>query len=115
MKKLLKILLALVVIVALLIGGAALFIHLRGIPKYEVKKIEYTVNSTPEKVERGRLIALSLCANCHMNKETGVLTGIFMPEAPEFGKLYSQNITRDKTYGIGEWTDAELLYLLRTG
>lgn len=31
------------------------------------------------------------------------------------GKIYSQNITQDSTYGIGNWTDAELLYLLRTG
>jgi hypothetical protein len=34
---------------------------------------------------------------------------------PEFGEIYSQNITQDKNYGIGNWTDAELLYLLRTG
>lgn len=34
---------------------------------------------------------------------------------PEFGEIYSPNITQDKKHGIGEWTDAELLYLLRTG
>ena len=39
-----------------------------------------------------------------------------MKDAPEeFGKIYSQNITQDKTYGIGEWTDGEIVYLLRTG
>ena len=39
-----------------------------------------------------------------------------MFDAPkEFGAIYSQNITQDKTYGIGTWTDGELLYLLRTG
>jgi hypothetical protein len=33
----------------------------------------------------------------------------------EFGVIYTQNITQDKTYGIGSWTDGELVYLLRTG
>jgi mono/diheme cytochrome c family protein len=51
-----------------------------------------------------------------MNKATGKLTGTQMLDAPkEFGTIYSQNITQDKEYGIGVWTDAELLYLLRTG
>src|SRR5437870_1064819 len=57
-----------------------------------------------------------LCANCHKSDETGKLTGEQMMDAPpQFGKIYSQNITQDKTYGIGDWTDGELLYLLRTG
>lgn len=34
---------------------------------------------------------------------------------PEFGEVYSQNITQDSAYGIGSWTDGELVYLLRTG
>jgi mono/diheme cytochrome c family protein len=39
-----------------------------------------------------------------------------MSDAPaEFGPIYSQNITQDKTVGIGSWTDAEIIYLLRTG
>lgn len=38
-----------------------------------------------------------------------------MDAPPEFGEIYSQNITQDKTYGIGDWTDGELVYLLRTG
>jgi mono/diheme cytochrome c family protein len=51
-----------------------------------------------------------------MDKETGELTGSKMYDAPaEFGKIYSANITQDKTYGIGEWTDGEILRLLRTG
>ena len=34
---------------------------------------------------------------------------------PEFGEVYSQNITQDKEHGIGNWTDGELIYLFRTG
>jgi mono/diheme cytochrome c family protein len=29
--------------------------------------------------------------------------------------IYAPNITKDKTYGIGNWTDGEILFLLRTG
>jgi mono/diheme cytochrome c family protein len=51
-----------------------------------------------------------------LNHETGALTGHLMAEAPkEFGKVYSQNITQDSTYGIATWTDGELMYLFRTG
>ncbi len=116
MKTLLKIVLALIVIVAVVIGAGAAYINFSGIPKYETVNFEYKVTVTPEKVERGRKLVTTLCVMCHMNHETGLLTGQQMLDAPvEFGKIYSQNITQDKTYGIGNWTDAELLYLLRTG
>jgi hypothetical protein len=116
MKKILKYLLILVGIVVLAgIAGFA-FIEIRGIPKYDVQKIDYKVEVTPAAVERGKKLVLLLCANCHKNASTGVLTGEQMYDAPpEFGKIFSQNITQDKTYGIGSWTDGELLYLLRTG
>ena len=115
MKTFLKILLGLIVIAVLVIGGGALYISVTGIPTYEVENLDYKVEVTPEKVERGKKWALLLCSECHKDYDTGLLTGRLMQEAPEFGKIYSQNITRDKTYGIGEWTDGELLYLLRTG
>lgn len=97
------------------IGGFAI-ISSRGIPSYKVEKIEFKAVSTPQNIERGKKLALVLCANCHRNPNTGKLTGFQMREAPaEFGKIFSQNITQDKKYGIGMWTDGELLYLLRTG
>ena len=113
MKRILRLsLLILISIVVLFI----LKIAIQGIPSYEVVTLEYSINSSPEKIERGKKLALMLCANCHRNPETGNLTGSLMLDAPpEFGKIYSQNITNDKQYGIGGWTDGELLYLLRTG
>lgn len=97
-----------------LVGFA--FIEIRGVPSYEAKKIDYKVEVTPERVERGKKLALLLCANCHKDASTGKFTGEQMMDAPhEFGQIFSQNITQDKTYGIGTWTDGELLYLLRTG
>ncbi len=92
------------------------FIEMRGIPSYEVKKITFKAEETPARLERGKKLVLLLCANCHKSSVTGKLTGEQMLDAPhEFGKIFSQNITQDKTYCIGTWTDGELLYLLRTG
>ncbi len=116
MKKILKYLLITLGVIILLVACTAIFIEVRGIPSYEAKKPDYKVEITPQRVERGKKIALMLCANCHKDPHTGILTGHQMMEAPkEFGVVYSQNITQDKTYGIGTWTDGELLYLLRTG
>ncbi len=98
-------------------GGIILtYIGLSDIPYYEIKKIDYRVHSTAESVERGKKLALMLCANCHINNKTGRLSGKKMLDVPpEFGEIYSQNITQDKKYGIGDWTDSEIAYLLRTG
>jgi hypothetical protein len=116
MKKAFKYLFIVLGIIILIGLTGFVFIEIRGIPTYEVKKIDYKVHITPERVERGKKLMLLLCANCHRDQATGKLTGERMMEAPhEFGQIFSQNITQDKTYGIGEWTDGELLYLLRTG
>jgi mono/diheme cytochrome c family protein len=116
MRKFFRYLLIIVGIV-LLIGLAGFsFIEIRGIPSYEVKKVDFTLKSTPESIARGKKIAMLLCADCHRDNATGKLTGHMMSEVPkEFGTIFSQNITQDKTYGIGDWTDGDLVYLLRTG
>ncbi len=116
MKKVLKILGIIlgVIILAGLVGF--IVINSKGIPKYETNIPDIQVEVTPEAVERGKKLSMLLCANCHKDPETGRLTGIHMLDSPpEFGKAYSQNITQDPEYGIGNWTDGELIYLLRTG
>lgn len=116
MKKILKILLILVLVVIVVIGAGAAFISIRGIPSYEVKVPSIpNVEVTPERIARGEKIASMLCRNCHFNSETGKLTGKTMEDAPAFGKIYSKNITQDKEIGIGNWTDAQLIYFIRTG
>lgn len=116
MKKTLKIIgiVLLLIVVIVLIGG--IYINATGLPKYQPLHLEYKVKSDSASIERGKKLASLLCASCHQNPETGKLTGKLMRDAPaEFGEIYSQNITQDKTYGIGNWTDGEILYLLRTG
>ena len=102
-------------IVALLIC-IVVFIEIRGIPSYLVQKVDMKVVITPEKVERGTKIASMLCNSCHMSLNGAALSGRLMLDAPKaFGELHSANITQDKTCGIGNWTDGEIAFLLRTG
>lgn len=116
MRKLLKWLgLGLAGIVVLLLI-AFLYLNFTPIPSYEIEPVAFESRSSPEILTRGEKLTAMLCANCHLNNKTGKLTGKRMEDAPpEFGEIYAMNITQDKEYGIGEWTDAEILYLLRTG
>jgi hypothetical protein len=56
-----------------------------------------------------------LCRSCHFNETTKKFTGRELTEAPQFGKIYSANITHDTVAGIGKWSDGDIIYLLRTG
>jgi len=102
--------------IALLVAAAAGYIALSGIPHYTPGKVQLTVDVTPERVARGRRTADMLCIACHMDADTGKLSGHRMPDLPpQFGVAYSANITQDRETGIGAWTDGEIAYLLRTG
>lgn len=116
MKKVLKWLLIAVLAVVVIAGGFAAYVALSGLPQYETRVITLTVERTPERVQRGRELGLSLCAACHRNPTTKRLTGTQMLDMPEaFGKAYSKNITQHPTKGIGKWTDGDIAWLLRTG
>ncbi len=116
MKKFLKILGILILVIAVGAAAFASFISIRGIPKYEVNvPVVPDVKITPERIERGAKIASMLCQNCHLDRNSNSMTGVHMIEIPEFGIINSKNITNDPEYGIGKWTDSELIYFLRTG
>lgn len=115
MKKILRYLLILIGILVILVGGFAAFIAARGIPSYTAENFTLKVLSTPERIERGRQLSAMLCNDCHLNSNTKKLTGRKMEEVPQFGAVYSRNITNDPEHGIGKLTDGQLYYLLRTG
>src|SRR5262245_46792529 len=116
MRKVLKGLAFLVLGLVVALAGGALYLHLADIPTYTPQRVEFTVDVTPERVARGRRTTVMLCAGCHKDAATGALTGQRMADAPpQFGTIYSANITQDREHGIGSWTDAELAYLIRTG
>lgn len=120
MKRFFKILLYTLGFIVLLVGAFVLYIQIKGIPKYPVemtdaiKNLKVTVDSAH--IAEGKRISSMLCRECHYSSETKKLTGSFRADIPkEFGDTYSLNITQDKTHGIGNWTDGELYYFLRTG
>ncbi|MCB0686901.1 MAG: c-type cytochrome [Saprospiraceae bacterium] len=116
MKKALKIAGYILLALLLLIVVGALYINISGIPKYPVNLPEFRASMTPDAIDRGEKLASLLCAGCHLDHKSGRLIGKHMVDVPaEFGTIYSKNITADPEFGIGGWTDAEILYLLRTG
>jgi mono/diheme cytochrome c family protein len=116
MKKTLKLLGYVVLVVIMLATSFAAYVAIGGIPTYAPGHVTLKVDVSPPRVERGRKYASMLCVSCHLDPSTGKLTGKRLRDAPaSFGEAYSKNITRDAVYGIGAWTDGELVYLLRTG
>jgi len=100
----------------LVVAGVAAWIAIAPLPRYPVEQVSFTVDTSPERVARGRRTVEMLCAACHLDPATGALTGKRMPDLPpQFGESWSRNITRDPVEGIGKWTDAEIAYLVRTG
>src|SRR6476661_1286615 len=116
MKKIFRILGLVLGVFVLAVAGFASYVGISGIPSYPVPQSNVSVVSTAERVAHGEKLVAAVCADCHLNTSTGTLSGQFLRDLPhEFGKLYSANITNDKTHGIGSWTDAQVVTLLRTG
>jgi mono/diheme cytochrome c family protein len=117
MKKVFRLLGLLVSGVLFLAACGATFVQVRGIPSYDKPRVAAQhIEATPARLAQGQKIVHAMCADCHLDRRTGALTGKLLSEIPpEFGKLYAANITQDKEHGIGAWTDAELIGVLRTG
>ena len=116
MKKVVRAFLYLLGFVVVAVIGIAGFIQVRGIPKYEVDKIDFPqVEVTPERVVQGEKIAAVECIVCHRGEDNKLSGRLLHELPPDFGEIHSANITQSKENGIGKWTDAEIMYLLRTG
>src|SRR5512141_774839 len=117
MKRFFKIIGIILGCLVILVLGFIGYLKIAGMPSFsDVHRPNIKVVSTPERVARGRKIATLLCYDCHFNPATNRLSGHRLPEIPDvFGEIWSHNITGDKTNGIGNWTDGEVMYFLRTG
>ena len=117
MKRVLRWILLILGIVVLLVGIFLLFVYLRGIPNYEVnvpeiEEIEYT----EERWDRGQKLVNLVCRECHSPLDKRILEGRKLSELPPiFGEIYSANITHHPKSKLTPYSDAELVYLLRTG
>jgi cytochrome c2 len=102
--------------VVLALGGFVGYVAVVGLPRFEPPVApELTVNATPAMLRRGEALAQLQCTPCHADNDNR-LTGKHLADVPAmFGKVYSQNITRDPAKGIGKWTDGQLRHFLRSG
>ena len=103
----------------LAVAGAGFvgYVAVHGIPSYAAPQPAVApIVATPARLAQGQKLLLASCADCHLSPQTNTLTGHRLTDVPaEFGNLYSANITQDKKYGIGTWSDQQLVGLLRTG
>ncbi|SFB96248.1 c-type cytochrome [Spirosoma endophyticum] len=116
MKKIVKIIGIVLGSILALLAGFCIYVAISGVPTYDPPTISnLKVDVTASRIARGEAIAQIQCMSCHADKDNRV-TGKYLAEVPDlFGKLYSKNITQDTEKGIGNWTDGELIYFLRTG
>lgn len=124
MKKLFKILGVLLVVVLLVAGCAIAYISL-ALPNIDAPT-DLKVEITPERVERGRYLANSVCVcmDCHSQRDWNVFAapikqGTFGGGGEKFdrtmqfpGEFYSKNLT---PFGVGSWTDGELYRAITSG
>ena len=124
--KIVKMALLVVLVLAVLAGGAgAGFFYVMN-PKTRPAQ-DLKAPSTPEAIERGRYLAMHVtgCIACHSETDFHAPgdplvagregSGKVWPDIPEFpGKLRSPNLTPDKT-GLADWTDGEIVRAIREG
>jgi cytochrome c2 len=124
MKKIGKILVYLVIVLAVLVGGLLSFVKF-GLPNVGDAP-ELKVDLTPQRIERGKYLAnnVAVCIDCHSTRDwtkfSGPLTsnrfGIggekFGKEAGLPGTIYSANIT---PHNLKSWSDGELFRAITTG
>ena len=99
------------IFVALAVAG---YVRFSDIPSYENKALDLSIDGDSALIAEGARMASMMCANCHRSKD-GKLGGNYMADAQSFGEIYASNITQHPDYGIADYTDGELVYLLRTG
>lgn len=114
MKKALKIIGIALGSVLVLIVAALLYFNFKGIPKYEVNAPEVQISMDSATIARGEYLTNLSCGMCHTGADNK-LSGGLMEDNKDFGIWYAANITQHSEYGIGKYTEGELMYLLRTG
>ncbi|MGZ3788399.1 MAG: c-type cytochrome [Bacteriovorax sp.] len=75
----------------------------------------YAALPTDQRLERGKYIFNSSgCMNCHSPDRNQPLTG-GKKMVSSFGTFYTPNISSDKNFGIGSWTDEQFLTAVKRG
>ncbi|MCI0574531.1 MAG: cytochrome c [Myxococcaceae bacterium] len=122
-----RILLGTLAVLVLGLGGGATFLALKKPAQRPAPQL--TIEATRERLERGRYLVenVSACLHCHSTpnealwgtppKDGTAGAGGFCitPEMGFPGTLCMANITPHAEFGVGRWTDGEILRALREG
>ena len=124
--KILRWVLVAVAAVALLAGGAVLYLTVK--PPKMAPASAIRVEVTPARIERGRHLVTHVmdCFGCHSERDFSRFGGPVvkgtegkgmgvMPLEGLPGRLVVPNITPDPDTGIGRWTDGEVIRAIREG
>lgn len=114
MKKVFKVLGYLLLGLLVLVLGVAAYIQFSPAAIYNEKIPDIKIVPDSAKIAEGARIALNLCAYCHRGND-GKLSGDLTINDPDYGKIWSANLTQHPQAGISEYSDGELVRLLRTG
>ncbi|MCC7034547.1 MAG: cytochrome C [Acidobacteria bacterium] len=126
MRLLLRLVVVLVVLAALAAAGGLAYLYAR-YPAVPAPPPTLTIDSTPERIERGRYLAehVAVCVDCHSERDWSKFAGPIKPgthgkggetfsretgDVP--GTIFASNIT---PAAIGSWTDGELMHAVTTG
>lgn len=124
MKKLLKILAALIGLLVVTVAGGVAYVT-QCLPNVPVQT-DLRVETTPERIERGRYLAhnVTVCMDCHSSRDWAVFSGPLKPGSlgiggEQFdqkmnfpGSFIAPNIT---PHGLKGWTDGELYRAITSG
>ncbi|MFT3922072.1 MAG: cytochrome c [Myxococcales bacterium] len=126
MKKLGKLLLGLISLVATIAAAFLVWIQCSWDRDHDAHPTPQLKASTdPAVIKQGEYVvrALAHCGDCHSPKGSEGQASDAAPQmvggrvfdVPVFGKFISPNITPEHATGVGAWTDEELARVLRTG
>jgi mono/diheme cytochrome c family protein len=110
-----RLLLAILLIVAVLVGAVGALNLRDEDPVVELAAAERNQPPDPALVERGRYLALAgNCASCHTARGGEPYSGGSGIETP-FGMVFASNLTPDPETGIGEWSASHFWRAMHNG
>ncbi|MBK9274807.1 MAG: cytochrome C [Flavobacteriales bacterium] len=124
MKRFIKILAAVLLLLAVVVGAGLLYIT-KALPDVDAPA-DLKVELTPERIERGRYLANSVCVcmDCHAQRDWSLFAGPPKPgtlgaggdkfdRTMQFpGEFFARNIT---PFALKDWTDGELYRAITSG
>lgn len=115
----------LITLLVIVVGVAGLLSYVKFVLPDVGDAPDITIESTPERVERGRYLveSVSACIDCHTERDWAKFPGPMKSARGAGGEVFDQNMGLPGKYvsknitpaGIGDWTDGEVLRAIASG